>query len=69
VWGTWEKFVYSGKGIDDIMNMINNVSEKEISGGAFSLTQLCIATHCKTNVCRIWDFEKGFLETQFIVPN
>ena len=51
------------------MRIINNVSDKELNGGSFSLTQLCIATHCKTNVCKLWDFEKGFLETQYIVPN
>lgn len=51
------------------MRTINNVSEKELSGGSFSLTQLCIATYAKSNTCKIWDFEKGFLETQFIVPN
>lgn len=44
------------------------MSEKDLSGGFFSLTQLVIATFSKTNVCKIWDFEKGFLETQFIVP-
>jgi len=43
------------------MRIINNVSEKDLSGGSFSLAQLYIATYSKTNACRIWDFEKGFL--------
>jgi hypothetical protein len=49
------------------MRNINNVSEKDISGGYFSPAQLCIITFSKSNICKIWDFEKGFLETQFIV--
>ncbi len=28
-----------------------------------------LATHAKSNSCRIWDFEKGFLEAQLNVPN
>ena len=28
-----------------------------------------IATHSKTNHCRIWDFEKGFLQAQLNVPH
>lgn len=40
-----------------------------MAGGAFSEAELFIATHSKTNSCRIWDFEKGFLEAQFNVPN
>jgi len=38
------------------MRNINNVSEKDLNGGSFSLTQLCIATHCKTKVVKLWDF-------------
>ena len=28
-----------------------------------------LATHSKSNFCRIWDFEKGFLEAQLNIPN
>lgn len=51
------------------MRNINNVSEKDISGGYFSPAQLVIATFSKSNVCKMWDFEKGFLEAQFIVAS
>lgn len=54
---------------ENVLRNINNISEKDLGGGYFSLTQLAIATFSKTNVCKIWDFEKGFLETQFIVPH
>jgi len=51
------------------MRNINNVGEKDLNGGSFSGMQLFIATHSKSNACRIWDFEKGFLEAQILVPN
>ena len=51
------------------MRNIYNVSEKDINGGYFSLKQLMIGTISKNNVCKLWDFEKGFLEAQFIVSN
>ena len=51
------------------MRNINNVSEKDINGGSFSPSQLLIATFSKSNTCKLWDFEKGFLEAQFIVAH
>jgi hypothetical protein len=54
---------------ENVMRIINNVSEKDLNGGSFSLSQLVVATYSKTNICRIWDFEKGFLEAQIIVAN
>jgi hypothetical protein len=41
---------------ENVMRNINNVGEKDLNGGCFSLAQLCIATHCKTNVVKLWDF-------------
>lgn len=54
---------------ENVMRNINNVSEKDISGGCFSPTQLVIATFSKSSICKLWDFEKGFLECQFVVAN
>ena len=51
------------------MRIINNVSEKDLQGGSFSTIQLFIATHAKSTVCRVWDFEKGYLECQYIMPH
>ena len=30
--------------------------------------ELFIATHCKTPYVKLWDFEKGFLESQYLLP-
>lgn len=38
------------------MRNITGVGEKDLHGGCFSSAQLLIATHCKTNVVRLWDF-------------
>jgi len=54
---------------ENVMRNINNVGEKDLNGGSFSATQLLIATHSKSSTCRIWDFEKGFLEAQILVPS
>jgi len=51
------------------MRVINNVSEKDLQGGVFSSAQFYLATHCKSTACRVWDFEKGFLECQYIIGN
>ncbi len=54
---------------ENVLRNINNVSEKDLAGGAFSSSEMFLATHAKSNSCRIWDFEKGFLEAQLNVPN
>ncbi len=46
---------------ENVLRNINNVSEKDLGGGFFSLSQLVIATFSKSNICKVWDFEKGFL--------
>lgn len=29
---------------------------------------MLIVTHCKTPLLRLWDFEKGYLEAQYMLP-
>lgn len=53
---------------ENVLRIINNVSDKDLAGGSFSITQMLIATHFKTPSIRVWDFEKGYLEAEYILP-
>lgn len=51
-----------------MLRNINNIGDKDLSGGAFSVNEFLIATHCKTNAIYIWDFEKCYLEAKLVLP-